>query len=161
MGVEAELAALKAKLAEMDAAITSRDARIAELEALVEQLREKLGRNSTNSHLPPSSDPPESQSAQAERRKRKKGQRKRRGQPGHKGSHRELLAVEQVDQIENLFPDRCDNCWESLSPVVDPSAKRYQFTELRPLIPHTTEYRRHRVACAHCGHRTWAAYDRR
>lgn len=156
MDVEPENAALKEALA-------TASARIAELEELVEKLREELGRDSTNSHLPPSSDPPGKSRNQrkAERKKRKKGTcRKRGGQPGHRGTHRELLAPEQVDDFVDLFPEHCEDCRELLPQSLDPFAKRYQFTELRPLIPHTTEYRRHGVVCPRCGYKTWAAYDK-
>ncbi len=44
--------------------------------------------------------------------------------------------------------------------VLDPFAKRYQHTELEPIQPHTTEYRRHSVCCPKCGYKTQAKYDR-
>ena len=54
-----------ARIAELEAQLVARDARIAELAEQVaallkkvEELNELLGRNSGNSHLPPSSDPP-------------------------------------------------------------------------------------------------------
>jgi transposase len=169
---DVEKAALKAELA---AAVASRDARIAELEAqsseferqLVKvkdelaRLREALGRNSTNSNLPPSSDPPGKSGNQrkAERKRRKGKGSKRGGQPGHGGSHRVLLPPEQVDEFVELYPGRCESCWESLPELFDVRAKRHQFTELCPLAAHTTEYRRHCVVCACCGHETRAAYD--
>jgi hypothetical protein len=64
-----------------------------------------------------------------------------------------------VAKFVDLYPSKCESCWVALPQVEDPWAKRYQFTELDPLVPCTTEYRRHGVVCPHCGYRTMAAYD--
>ncbi len=61
-------------------------------------LRERIGRSSSKSSKPPSSDgpgfkPPERQ---------KDSGRKRGGQPGHPGSGPELLPIEQVDEVAML-----------------------------------------------------------
>ena len=47
-----------AQLAAKDARIAEQDAKIAQLEKQVAELLQKLGRNSGNSNLPPSSDGP-------------------------------------------------------------------------------------------------------
>ena len=83
--------------------------------------------------------------------------RKRGGQPGHKGSHRELLPAEQVDKVIDLFPSECENCWKPLPNILDPAAKRYQHIELPPIKPHVTEVRRHTVGCLCCGYDTCGA----
>jgi transposase len=149
--LEAELGAAVAQNAEQAE-------EIAALKKQVEELLRRLGQNSSNSHLPPSSDPP---GTRKERRAKAKAKRKgkRGGQRGHRGSHRELLPPEQVDQFVNLFPSHCENCWNALPEEPDPSAQRYQQTELPPIRPHTTEWRRHAVSCPCCGHKTRAAYD--
>src|SRR5262249_50146099 len=77
----------------------------------------------------------------------------------HRGRRRELLPEAHVDEVINLFPPECENCWSPLPETGDPKAKRYQHTELPPIEPHTTEFRRHTVECPGCGHRTCAAYD--
>ncbi len=155
--LEAELAAKDARIAEQDARIAVQDARIADLEKRLAQLAEQLGQNSRNSHLPPSSDTPE------ERRKRKnqekKARRKRGGQPGHRGAHRELVPPEKVTKFVDLFPAECESCWKPLPEVPDASATRYQQTEVPPIEPRTTEWRRHQVTCPCCGYKTRAAYD--
>ena len=160
----AESAALiteRAALATERAALIAERTRSAELEERVAKLEEQLakalellGQNSGNSNKPPSSDPPNAKQA----RKKKKG-RKRGGQKGHRGSRRELLPPEQVDEVVDLFPGACESCWNPLPQVPDEFARRYQLTDLKPLAVHTTEWRRHAVVCPYCGYRTRAKYD--
>ena len=171
--LRAQLAAKDAELAARDAQLAAKDARIEELEQLVaklteqvaaltkqvEEFTEKLGRNSSNSNKPPSSDPPGRAGRGGKRKKSKKSKRKRGGQPGHRGSHRELVPEDQVDEVHDRFPDKCGNCWESLPQVFDPNAKRYQVTEVPPIRPHTTEFRCHTVGCKNCGYKTRARHD--
>ena len=154
---EARIVELEAELLARDARIAEQDARIEALMRQVAELTERLGRNSGNSNLPPSSDSP---GERANRNKSKSGKGKRRGgQPGHRGSRRELLASEHVDDFVDFFPERCDHCSHALPQTPDAHAKRYQFTELPAFEPHTTEYRRHKVQCLCCGKTTRAAYD--
>jgi transposase len=141
--LEATVAAQSARIAEQDAEIAAKDARIVELEqqvtmlmaqvaALTKQvgeLTEKLGQNSRNSHLPPSSDPPGSAS-KAGGGKRPKSERKRGGQPGHRGTRRDLVPEDQVDEFVDLFPAECENCWAGLPEEPDSNAKRHQVVEV-------------------------------
>lgn len=158
---DGRVALLEGALAERDAKLAEANARIAELTEQVSKLSELLGRNSKNSHLPPSSDGPGSGSAGgATGRMRSKSGRKRGGQKGHRGSHRELLPPERVDTFVELFPDVCLGCACSLPRIVDVAACRYQQLELREHRPHLTEWRRHEVQCERCGSWTRAAYDR-
>ena len=130
--------------------------RIEALTALVQKQAELLARNSSNSNLPPSSDGP-GQGAAKRRKKSKK--RKRGAQKGHKGSRRELVPAERVDEVVDMYPARCDGCaaWLTKTSIGEP--KRHQHTELAPFAPRITEYRRHQVRCPGCGHRTRAHYD--
>lgn len=152
----------------LDAAaeLAARDARIAELEATVamlkaqlDELREKLGQNSSNSHLPPSSDGPGATGRGQRSRKWSPSGRKRGGQKGHGGAHRSLLPVECVDAIVEIYPEVCEGCSAELPATPDVDARRYQLLDLLGYKPHITEFRRHEVACTRCGHRTRAAYD--
>ena len=160
--LEAEVAAKDAQIAEQNTQIAEQSLRIAELEARVAELLERvavlteqLGQNSSNSHKPPSSDPPGAGAGKNKNReKRKRKKRKRGGQPGHKGHHRKLLPESEVDQFVDSYPPACESCWEPLPEVPDPAARRFQVTEiLEERGRHVTEYRRHAVVCA-CGHRT-------
>ena len=155
--LEAELEKRDALIAKQEVRIAELEARIAEQAAQIAELLEKLNQNSSNSHKPPSSDPPANR--QQRRAKDKKNRRKRGGQKGHKGNRRELLPPNQVDEFVHHFPGECESCWRPLPEVHDPNATRYQFTELPPIRPHTTEHRRHAVACPHCKYVTRAAYD--
>ena len=153
------------RIAELEAALAARDAQIAALLAQVEaltrqvaELTQKLAQNSRNSHLPPSSDPPGS-GGKAGHGGKPKSERRRGGQRGHRGTRRTLVPPEQVNEIVDLYPAECENCWKTLPEIPDTNAKRYQVTEVPPILPHTTEVRRHAVACPCCGHKTRAAYD--
>jgi transposase len=153
----AELVAQVARVVELDDRIAKQDAKIASLEERVAELLEKLNQNSSNSHKPPSSDPPGNRKER--RAKAKENRRKRGGQKGHKGSRRDLLPPDQVDEFVDHFPPECENCWKPLPEIHDPDATRYQFTEVPPIRPHTTEHRRHAVMCPDCNYVTRAPYD--
>jgi transposase len=153
------IAELEAELARKDARIAEQDARISELGKRLSQLAAELGRNSSNSHLPPSSDSPEERRRRKNKAKKERQQRKRGAQQGHAGAHRELLPPDKVQKFIDLFPPECENCWKPLPRVPDPSATRYQQTEVPPIVPHTTEWRRHQVTCPCCRYKTRAAYD--
>jgi transposase len=155
--LEAALAASEACNAAKDARIAELEQRVAELSKQLAEIVEKLGQNSRNSHRPPSSDPP---AARGQRRGKgkSKSQRKRGAQPGHRPAQRQLLPPEQVDRVVDLFPSHCDGCSKPLPEVSDPHAMRCQVTEVEPVRPHTTEYRRHAVRCS-CGHTTCAVHD--
>lgn len=148
------------RLAEQDAKLAEQDAKLTELTAQVAKLTELLNRNSSNSHLPPSSDGPGASSrgggAGNVRHKAKRG---RGGQKGHRGNHRALLPPECVNTFVDLFPRVCLGCAHPLPRKPDLAACRYQQLELRDHRPHVTEWRRHEVDCERCGAATRAEYD--
>ncbi len=150
-----------AEVARLEARVAEQDERIAKLEQLVAELTERLGQNSRNSHLPPSSDSPGQRKKRKgkDERKKGKGKRKRGGQPGHQGAHRGLVPEDKVNKFVDLYPSECEHCFEPLSPAPDSSPMRHQQTDLPPVEPYTTEWRRHACTCGKCGHRTRAAYD--
>ena len=150
------------QIAERDARITALEAQVAKLTALVEELTRKLSSHSGNSNQPPSGDPPSNRQARRAKdaQKRKGDQKKKRGgQPDHKGTNRALVPIEQVDEFVHLFPEECENCWQTLEKIPDDNPRRYQSTEIPPVKPHVTEYQRHAVQCSHCDHKTRATYD--
>ena len=158
----AEIAERDVKIAASEVATAQWRAEVERLVKVVEALQERLGLNSNNSSKPPSSDPPETNKNQEKRKRRDRtGKRKRGGQKGHKGHKRTLLDESQVDKLVDLYPSECEGCWQALPEISDPCAKRHQVTEIPPVKPHTTEYRRHKVRCPCCGYRTRAKQDER
>jgi len=125
-------------------------AQVAALSARVAELEAKLASNSSNSSKPPSSDGPGVQ-----RKPKAPTGRKRGGQPGHKGNHRQLLPVEQVDVLVPLVPKQCSRCAAALHGK-DSNPERHQVTEVPPIKPEVTEYQRHALKCAECGKTTRA-----
>lgn len=157
MDLQAQIDQLRAELRAKDALIAKQAEQIAQLLKQVEALTEQLNRNSRNSNRPPSSDPPASPGRGGKGKKRQPN-RKRGGQVGHSGSHRALVPEDQVTEFVDVFPARCENCWETLPEIPDPDARRYQVTEVPPLSPEITEFRRHGVKCVRCGHTTRVSF---
>ena len=128
------------------AALAQLRAEVAQLKATVEELAQRLGRNSRNSSQPPSADPP-----QALRRSRHEPSGRRPGgQPGHEGQTRALVPVEEVDVMIPVKPVRCARCQHPLQGE-DAQPQRQQVTELPPVRPVVTEYQLHQLGCPACG----------
>lgn len=157
--LEAQVGALEAQLRACDERTAELEQQVAALMKQVAELTAKLSQNSANSHLPPSTDSPEERRKRRNKNKAKNKARKRGAQKGHAGAHRELLPEEKVSKFVDLFPPECESCWELLPKVPDASAQRHQHTEIPPVEPFTTEWRRHAVTCPCCGFRTRARYD--
>ena len=124
--------------------------RVQALESEVAVLRERVNRNSGNSSQPPSSDGPE---VPRKPRRRAKSGRKRGGQPGHKGTRRKLVPVEQVKESHNIKPEACRRCGHTMAGE-DPEPYRHQVTEIPPVVAEVTEYRLHTLTCPECGDKT-------
>src|SRR5262245_40748205 len=126
--------------------------RLQALQQQVDNLRQRLNQNSTNSSRPSSSDPPH-----VKRRPPKKSSgRKRGGQPGHARQQRPLVFPEQVQQTIPVKPSACRKCGQALYGE-DPKTRRHQVAEIPPIQPEVTEYRLHRLTCSDCGTRTCAS----
>ena len=141
-----------------------RDARNAELVRRVEhleaQVRELLGRNASNSSLPPSANPPQ---APKPVKKQPTG-RKPGGQPGHTACLRERLPPERLREPPvHFLPELCEDCQEDLPAKPgrdDPEPRWHQVVELPEIPVQVTEYQAHGRTCRHCGHLTWAKIPR-
>ena len=126
-----------------------------QIEALTTQVSEltrRLGRNSGNSSLPPSSD--RGSKPQREPRKRGRGGRRPGKQPGAPGSG--LGMVADPDQVVDHEPDACLGCGGDLAGAADAGMVVRQVRDV-PLVKITvTEHRLHKRACG-CGQVTVAA----
>ncbi len=125
------------------------EGRVERLEGEVRELR----RDSDNSSLPPSADP----GAGKRRRKGKRSPRNPGAQPGHPGSGRGLLPIEQVAEVIEHLPESCAQCGHSLAdrPARGP-IRRHQVAELPETAVAVTEHRLCRRRCPDCGALTQA-----
>jgi transposase len=139
---------------------------LAEISALRERVDEHdrlLKRDSTNSSLAPSNDPPltrQQRRARERERAKQQGRKQRGGQPGHEGKSRELAAPERVDDHVEHVPVSC-GCGHrfdgSEDPVGDPVLR--QKWELPEVVPLVIEHRLHRLLCPACGSAVLAEGD--
>ncbi len=127
-----------------------RDARIAELERRLTELEARVGRNASNSSLPPSANPP---GAPAPVQK-KKSKRRRGAQPGHPPYLRQLVPPERVQKTMAFVPKQCGQCQAALpkeASANDPPPTRHQVAELPELTAEITEYQAQARTCFDCG----------
>lgn len=135
--------------------LAARDAEIAQLKRRVAELEHQLGQNSTNSHKPPSSDPP------GTRPSKEPSGRKRGGQTGHKGHKRVLLPPEKVTKRTEVQPKACSGCGgRDLAPS-DLAPRVHQVVDLPEIRPDVHEVRMHAACCRGCGRTTWAKLPRK
>jgi len=132
-------------------------AKLLEYDTENERLKSKiaqLGKNSTNSSKPPSSDNPQDKNQQPNTDNNKKNKRRPGGQPGHKAKNRELIPEEEVDDLIHYYPKECENCGKGLpqdetaNVVGEPF--RWQVAEIEPIKPIITEHQGHTTLCE-CG----------
>ena len=132
---EKQIAELRQQVAQVD-----------DLKAEINELRERLGQNSSNSSKPPSTDPPSSKpKPQSESKRRKRG-----AQPGHLGKARTLKPEAEVDHLVNFKPVSCKQCGRPLRGT-DANPERHQVSEVPTAPVILTEYRRHTLRCQNCG----------
>ncbi len=133
----------------LSARLEAQDAQLAVLAERVEELEQRLKRDSRTSSLPPSHDPP-----WLGKRGRSRGTgRKRGGQPGHVGHGRALFPIERVTEVVDHWPERC-SCGhvfgaDEREPAGAPA--RHQVAELPPLAVEISEHRLQRLCCRACG----------
>jgi transposase len=113
-------------------------ARVAELEA-------KLGKDSTNSSLPPSTTHPHAKPP----RPQSQARRQPGGQLGHTKYERALIPTEQCQEVVPCVPTQCRRCGQPLTGA-DPEPIRHQVWELPDIQPMIREYQQHRLVCS-CG----------
>jgi len=126
---------------------------IAELKIELEKLRKenaelkaRLGMNSSNSSLPPSSD--RFKKKERNRSLRKKSTKPSGGQIGHKGST--LEKVKKPDLIVELHNDVCPHCAADLKEAEAGEIKTRQVFDIPKIQITVTEYQIEEKICPHC-----------
>jgi transposase len=140
-----------AAIEELRGALVERDARLMALAEQVAALQARVGRDSSNSSKPPSSDPPYTK--KSKRSLRGSSGRKPGKQPGAPGTT--LRQVEDADEVVDCFgPADCPDCGRSLvdAPVIGVARRQVFDPPPPPPRPHVTEYRLHTRRCG-CGER--------
>lgn len=126
-------------------ATARQSAEITRLKAEITGLKEKLGQNSRNSSLPPSSDSPFGKPAV----RREPSGCQQGAQKGHAGVGRKLKPISEVDRVVDLRPLACSSCG-SLLLGADESPARRQVVEITDVGTTLTEYRRYALRCLSC-----------
>jgi transposase len=124
------------------------------LAARVQQLEDRLAKNSRNSSKPPASDDPPKPKPKSLRRRSGK---KPGGQEGHPG--RTLSLVEDPHHVVVHAPEECQGCGESLLGVIASDYEPRQVVDVPPLLAlEVTEHRARRKGCSGCGRSTTASF---
>ena len=155
-----ELLGLAAGFEDLRVQLVVQIAEVQSLAAQVDELKRVANRDSGNSSMPPSSDPPASR-AERRRKAREAYQRSMRrsgGQPGHEGKTREMVGADRVDERVEHLPDCCgcgrpfDGTEERVGdPVV------HQQHELPVIVATVIEHARLRLRCPACAQATLAS----
>lgn len=115
----------------------------------IQDLKEKLGTNSSNSSKPPSGDLFKPNDGEDNKDKKdQKNKRKRGGQPGHAGVARALLPTEEVDHVEQHQPPKHCDCGGSVES--GECYQRHQVHELPEVKMVVTEHQLFYGCCAQC-----------
>jgi transposase len=153
--LEATVAVQAAVIVELRAANAEQACLIATLQARVAELERRLGKDSSNSSMPPSSDGLR-KPARAARRADGRAEHRRPGkQPGAPGAH--LAQVEEPDEVAWHVPDRCGGCGADLAGAPVAGVEARQVFDLPRLGLRVTEHRAQRRRCA-CGSTTAAGF---
>lgn len=148
MELAAQNALLLHQVAQLERRIVKQEKRIAELER-------RLNRNSGNSSLPPSLDPP----GPPGRRRSPSSKHRRGAQPNHPGRGRHLAPLAALDELIEHWPRRCacGHIFSEAERCPVGRCARHQLVELPPIAVTISEHRLQRLRCPSCGAVTRAA----
>jgi transposase len=146
--LEATVAVQAAVIAELRVVNAEQARLIATLQARVAELERRLGKDSSNSSKPPSSDGLRKPSRTGRQDDERAARRRPGKQPGAPGAH--LAQVEEPDEVAWHVPDRCGGCGAELTDASVVGVEARQVFDLPPLGLRVTEHRAERRRCA-CG----------
>ena len=136
-------------LAARDAQVTVLTAQVEALAARVTELERRLGKDSSNSSRPPSSDSPYANKPR-DRSLRERGKRPPGKQPGAQSSTLQQVAEPDVTIV--CAPGACSECGADLAGAGVTGVQRLQVFDIAPPPPpKVTEYRVQARACERCG----------
>jgi transposase len=142
----------QALLAEQNALIQHHAQQMSRLSEQVKSLRERLSKDSHNSHLPPSSD----RCGRKPKSLRNPSEKQSGGQPGHPGAS--LPFSSTPDEITQLRVERCEACQQDLHAVAACGRERRQVLDLPSPRLLVREYQAEQKQCPHCQQITIAAF---
>src|SRR5438270_9916641 len=124
MTPEEELLQLRQENKDLHERLAQRDELIAHLQQRVQALEERVGKDSHNSHLPPSSD----RFVRQPKSLRKKSGKKAGGQPGHSGTT--LQWQGRPDEVIMHAVTCCEHCQQDLQTVPALQIERRQVVDV-------------------------------
>ena len=149
----------QARMAQQEELIGVQQAHMARQDELIEQLQQRLqaleerqGKDSHNSHLPPSSD----RFARQPKSLRKKSGKKSGGQEGHVGTT--LQMSQTPDAVVVHVVECCAHCQQDLRQVAAVAIEKRQVIELPPPRVLVREHQAESKQCPHCHRRTTAPF---
>jgi len=123
-----------------------------QLSGQVKTLQERQGKDSHNSHLPPSSD----RFVRKPKSLRKQSEKKAGGQPGHPGSS--LHWSSTPDEVVESHVESCEACQHNLHEVPACHVERRQVVDVPPPRLIVREYCAEQKQCPECQHITAAPF---
>ena len=127
-----------------------------ELKRRLSELGALVGKDSHNSSLPPSSDPP---GARRTRSLRRRTGKRVGGQPGHRGATR--TPEHRPDAVVTHAPGACRGCGAPLDAAPAARVERRQLVEVPPASLFVTEHQAETRRCTACGVETKAPFPAR
>ena len=152
MSVEQRIAQLEQENSVLQEQLAQRDALIAQLLQRVQTLEEREGKDSHNSHLPPSSD----RFVRQPRSLRKPSGKKPGGQPGHQGQSLKFSAT--PDEVIRAEVHCCQHCQADLQAVKVSGIERRQVVDVPPPKVVIREYQSEHKQCPRCQQMTLAPF---
>ena len=149
--LEALVERLLARVRELESVVVQQRRVIEEQADRIVELERRLGRDSSTSSRPPSSDAPWDKQPAKKRSSRSRSGRKPGKQPGSASASRSL--IDDPDETFEVVPDHCARCEKPLDDAAETARIRRQVADVEaPPPPKVTEYQLVSRRCGGCGH---------